>query len=200
MSDKTKTQRLSQQVEFVVQHLNVESKYLDSVIESSLEMQSILRERGSTPVNPAATPSPAEAKPDSSLQAERNERLKQKLDKLKNDIARDFMPVLEGRKKLVEVLGSIDPKQEATPSVTSLALLVGEPYKSELKKLRNEIRNKLNQVQSISMGSQALLIYTLDFYNRLLTGLSQEYRQSNYYNSMGQTQNQFAGSLIKTNC
>ncbi len=200
MLDQTQTQRLQEQVEEIIQHLNVESKYLDSVIESSREMQSILRERGSASAKPASASQPNETSPESSHHAERNKRLKQKLDQLKNDIAREFLPILEGRKRLLEVIRSLDPKHETTPSVTTLALLVDEPQRSKLKKLRSEIRNKLHQVQSISMGSQALLIYTLDFYNRLLTGLSQDYRQSNYYNAQGQTQNQFAGSLIKTNC
>ena len=200
MFDFDKAKDMTNTAEFIIQHLSMESKYLDSVIDSSLEMQLILREGRSTPGDPDVPRMRDEATANGSLQAERHHRMKKKLDKLKGEIAREFLPVLEGRKKLVEVLGSIDPTQTGTPSVTSLALRVEEPYRSELKKLRSEIRSKLNQVQSISMGSQALLIYTLDFYNRLLTGLSQDYRQSNYYNSMGQTQNQFAGSLIKTNC
>jgi flagellar biosynthesis/type III secretory pathway chaperone len=201
MIETTKTtQRLNQQVETIIRHLHVESKYLDSVIEFSHEMQSVLRTRRSTPSQPTAAVEPADNKPASSIHAERTEQLKQKLDGLKQKIAREFLPVLEGRKKLAATLKRLDPNQETMPSATALALRVGEPWRSQLKQLRSEIRNKLNQAQSISMGNQALLIYTLDFYNRLLTGLSQDYRQSNYYNSMGHTQNQIAGSLVKTNC
>lgn len=195
MAKKTEHTMLSNdQANFAINHLTLESQYLDSVIETSLEMQLILRERPATAatVNGNAT--------NTALQLERNQRLKVRLSKLREKIAEQFLPVLEGRKQLVEFLKSVDPDQTKTPSVSALAMKVEEPHRSELKRLRCEIRGKLNQVQSISMGSQALLIYTLDFYSKLLTGISQDIRQPKYYNSLGRSQKQLAGSLLKTNC
>ena len=190
---------------------------MDTVIESSLEIQSALREHRTRPALRIATPAvesqdvpngesdgtatePAARPATPSLEAERHQRLEGRLSKLRSEIADAFEPVLQGRRKFVEVLRAIEPTNSHTPSVSALLLKTDEPQRSKLKNLRNEIRRKLNEVQSISMGNQAVLIYTLDFYNRLLTGISTDQRQSNYYNSHGQTKTRQTGSLVRTNC
>ena len=210
------TESLSDEcVLFIVQHLRVESSHLDTVIESSLEMQAMLRESRNNRVpgdnaetkNDVAKPTTENKLPEGEtptannlLQAERNRRLQAQLIKLRQQITQQALPVLEGRRKLVELLNAIQPSAEKTPSLSELATKVDGPLRKELKQLRNEIRGKLNEVQSISMGNQAVLLYTLDFYNRLLTGLSTDGERSSYYDSTGQSQNRFAGGFVQTDC
>lgn len=196
------------QAQFIVNHLRLESRHLDAVIESSLEMQAILRERrtveplGTTlPTGPhSASPNAPDEPTDHARETQRNHRMAARLSVLRRKIAEQFVPVLDSRRKLGEVLKTISSDQDRAPTVTSLALMVDEPLRGELKTLRREIRSKLNQVQSISMGNQAVLIYTLDFYGRLLSGLTPDKTQSNYYDANGRSQSHFAGSLVRTNC
>jgi flagellar biosynthesis/type III secretory pathway chaperone len=202
---------MNEKISFIVEHLRTESKHLDEVIESSLEMQAILRESrnhppaklhvaGDSESSERETESPSDKPNGQNLQSERTERLNDRLRELRTDIAQRALPVLEGRKQLVEVLKAVDSNAEKTPSLSELATQVDEPLRTELKQLRSDIRSKLNQVHSISMGNQAVLLYTLDFYNRLLTGLSTDGEQSSYYNSTGRSQNHFAGSFVQTKC
>lgn len=203
MSDPKTDPKLNQKLSLIARHLRVESAYLDTVIESSLEMQLILRERRSPTVSEKSMQieSDTDDRPSTiSIQAERAQRLNQRMVKLRVDVEQGFLPIAEGRRQLVSVLRTIDEDSERTPTLSELAMRVEEPLKSELKAMRNEIRGKLNQVHSISMGNQAVLLYTLDFYNRLLSGLSTDDRQSNYYNANGQSQNHIAGSLVQTKC
>ena len=199
---------MNEKISFIVEHLRTESKHLDYVIESSLEIQSILREfrnnrasmrqeESDSNTSPSETEKPNK-KPD--LRSRRTERSNERLRELRADIAQRALPVLEGRKKLVEILKAVDSTAEKTPSLVELASQVDEPLRTELKQLRSDIRSKLNQVHSISMGNQAVLLYTLDFYNRLLTGLSTDGEQSSYYNSTGRSQKRVAGSFVQTNC
>ena len=204
MSEAKSSSPMNEKIAFIVEHLRAESNHLDLVIESSLEMQSILRESrdnrnpGKKAANEAETTS---GKPESDgLQVERNQRLNDRLHELRSDIATRALPVLEGRKKLVEVLNAVDANSKKTPSLSELASQVDEPLRTELKQLRNDIRGKLNEVHAISMGNQAVLLYTLDFYNRLLTGLATDGEQSSYYNSTGRSQNHIAGSFVQTKC
>jgi len=203
MSDPITDSKMREKLSLIVRHLRVESTYLDTVIESSLEMQSILRGRR----NPVSAAQPLSNELEHvedglviGLQADLDQRLNQRMAKLRADIEQDFLPIARGRRVLVDVLRSIDPDGEKTPTLSELAMRAEDPLRGELKSLRNEIRSKLNQVHSISMGNQAVLLYTLDFYNRLLAGLSTDDQQSNYYNANGRSQNHIAGSIVQTKC
>lgn len=202
----------------VVAQLKVESEYLDTVIESSKEMQTILRaSRGAAPTSsppatgnevrqPATTAGETVLKRTESpivvsgLQAEFNEQLNARMAALRTKLETDFLPVVSGRKTMIGVLKSLDPTAEQTPTLSEIAARVEGPLKSDLKRLRSEIRSKLNQIHSISMGNQAVLLYTLDFYNRLLAGLSGDPEQSSYYNANGRSQHHTSGSIVRTNC
>lgn len=192
----------------VINHLEVESKFLDFVIQSSEKMQTLLRYRNrvtdlSTDDKEKADVSPKSApKSQSEPQpaTESNQLLAKRLTEIRKEIAKRFLPVMEGRKAMVEIMNSIVPDQSRTPSVSALALKVDEPVRSRLKNLRNEIREKMNRVQAISLGSQAVLLYTVDFYNRLLTGLSPECDQSKYYSATGRSQTRHDINLIQANC
>jgi flagellar biosynthesis/type III secretory pathway chaperone len=200
MSDLTNDSMMQDKLALIVRHLQVESGHLDTVIESSLEMQSILRARR-TPIAPSQNESGSvDNPPTTGLRVDRNQRLNQRMLKLRADIEQNFQPIAQGRKQLVDVVKTMDPNAEKTPTLSELAMHVEEPLRSKLKLLRNEIRGKLNRVHSISMGNQAVLLYTLDFYNRLLSGLSSDDQQSSYYNADGRSQNHSAGNIVQTNC
>ena len=208
MSNSKFNSPTNEKISFILEHLRTESNHLDYVIESSLEIQSILRgfRNQRTPTrqeendgNPGQNETAARDQP-SDLQSKRIERSNERLHELRAKIAQRAVPVLNGRKKLVEMLKAVDSTAEKTPSLVELASQVDEPLRTELKQLRSDIRSKLNQVHSISMGNQAVLLYTLDFYNRLLTGLSTDGQQSSYYNSTGRSQNHVAGSFVQTKC
>lgn len=189
----------------IIEHLKTESAFLDSAIESSLEIQEALRQhRGINAEEPGkelGEPLISESEaPVNMTQQQRNEALNGRLARLRDRIAETFLPIVESRREFVRILRSLDSSSNQTPSVTALALKVDEPYRSQLKEIRNDLRAKITQVQSISMGNQAVLIYTMDFYNRLLTGLSREQVQSNYYNAMGESQNQYSSDLLRTEC
>jgi len=199
------TSALNQTIVKIIAHLETESKFLDSVVESTLEIQEALRKHREIPREPMVclsgnTVASIQLLNITPMQAERNRRLNEYLTKLREGISKSFLPVLQGRKKLVELLATIDPTQTRAPTVSELAVRVDEPYRSQLKSLRTEMRAKLSRVHSISMGNQAVLIYTLDFYNRLLNGLSQEGGGSTYYNQMGKSKQLKSGNFIQTNC
>jgi hypothetical protein len=231
----------------ILDQLKIESVYLDTVVESSLEMQGLLRERPndaktesdskkpnsneglqektsnkrSEKINP---PSNSFANnPDlqglntgrknenqldkmetddqqSELKFERSQRVTKRLEELRTKIENDFVPVIKGRRTMVQVLKSMTQESSRTPTLSELAAGSEEPLKTQLKAMRNEIRAKLNQIHSITMGNQAVLLYTLDFYNRLLAGLSGDARNSNYYNANGHTQQHSSGNIVRTNC
>ena len=204
MIEKTSNSKMLEKAQSIIEHLKVESAFLDSVIDSSREMQALLRHR--QPVQGASAnrdPQETESVDDRATapidQTERNQQLTARLTEIREQIARQFLPVIEGRRKMVETIHAINVKQEPTPSITSLALKVDEPIRGNLRALRDEIRFKLNQVQAISMGSQAILLYTMDFYQRMLTGLSKDKTRSSYYNATGRSQNTTAINLIETN-
>lgn len=196
--------KMSEKANSVIAHLEMESQFLDFVIESSLEMQSLLRDRQTFQSVPLVQPTDRLAVDDEAVtnrpKNDQNERLKSRLAEIRQQIARQFQPVIEGRRNMVEIMNSITPNRSQPPSVTALTLKIDEPFRGRLKQLRNEIRLKLNQVQSISMGSQAVLLYTMDFYNRLLTGLTKDQTRSSYYNSMGRTHNRSSVNFVETNC
>lgn len=216
MNDQQPNISIDSIAKLVAHQLKAESKYLETVIASCTEMQSILRERGKLgrrPVGSENPPSsseesvsmedsiaPEEATDSTSLPAELERRSEQRIQDLRTATEANFHPIVGGRKGMIQALVAIDLQAKSTPTLTELASLVQEPRKSELKNLRIEIRSKLNQIHSISMGNQAVLLYTLDFYNRLLAGFSGGTEQSSYYNASGRSENHIPGSIVQTNC
>jgi hypothetical protein len=103
---------------------------------------------------------------------------------------------LESRRQLPGILAALcDTPEKAT--LSSIAASLPQPVKGQLMELRWEIRGKMDQVYAISMGNQAVLIYTLDFYDQLLPGSRSD---SGCYNATGQTQNQYDAGVIKNHC
>ena len=193
---------IAEKTAFIIDHLECESKYLDKVIVCSSEIHESLRMFRDQ--EPAATTSSSSATKLSLLsftpnQEERNKELTEMMARIRLKMSEDVEPILPIRKQFVEVIRSLVPDWDRAPSLTSLALMVDEPLRSKLKQLRSEIRGKLRKIQTIAMGNQAVLIYTMDFFNRLLTGISDSQLPEKCYNSAGQTKNQSTGNFIQTN-
>lgn len=198
------SEELSFAVDLVINHLRRESDYLDTVIACSLKMKDVLRDRPTNLHAENAAASAAFADSPASEQAAPEQtpvapQTHEKLDAMRGDLARQFVPVLEGRQQMKSALQEFKPYLD-TPTVSSLAPKLNEPARHELKQLRNDIRAKLNEVRAITMGNQAVLIYTMDFYHRLLTGLSNNVEPAKAYNKSGKLTNQVGGGMLQKEC
>ena len=191
MEDDSHNLTLTETAEFVIRQLEAESEFLDGVIQSSLEMQNLLRvvrrhERGPETESPGS--------------------VTDRLTGLKKQLGEQFKPVESGRNAILERVHSIQTESSRQKPLTAreLAREVAEPQRGRLMQLRAEIRAKLNRIQAISMGNQAVLVYTMDFYNRLLTGLNLCPAESAGYDATGSSTTGAAphlpGNFIQTTC
>ena len=184
---------LVEKADSIILQLQSESEFLDAVIESSLELQALLRvgrrsgtssEEGDEPETDVAT----------------------RIARLKDQLGDRFQPIESGRKSMMDHIRSIQAHSNARQPLTAkeLARHVPDPQRSRLTQLRNEIRAKLNRIQAISMGNQAVLVYTMDFYNRLLTGLALRPADSSGYDASGSSTkgstHRIPGNFIQTTC
>lgn len=182
---------VAERLTIVFGHLQMESLYLDTVIESGLEIQEILRKQRSIPT--------AVAGEEATLAQTETQKIMQRLTELREEISERFLPVLEARKKLPAILKTFVPEGEESPSLSSLFFLIKDPFRSKLKNLREEIKKKLDKVYSITMGNQTVLIYTLNYYDVLLNGNTPK---SDCYDASGLTQAQsfLKSTFVATNC
>ena len=97
------------------------------------------------------------------------------------------------------VLSEMQPLTESLPTISLLAPKLEEPFRSRLKELRNQIKQKLNQIRAIMMGNQAVLIYNMDFYHRLFNS-HQESPPTKAYNASGKVTQPVGSSLLKKSC
>ncbi len=189
-------------IDYVLTHLRRESTYLDTVIECSLKIKDVLREpqtNPNAPTTPESATGPAEVSNETAPSRPAALPSHERLDALRSDLARQFVPVLEGRQRMKSALQEFKPILE-TPNVSSLAPRLQEPARRELKQLRDDIKEKLNEVRAITMGNQAVLVYTMDFYHRLLTGLSSDVQPSKAYNKSGKLSNQVGSGMLQKEC
>ncbi len=178
----------------IIRQLESESEFLDAVIESSLELQDLLRvgRRNRAPAADEKRDPPTDV-------ALRIARLKERLGSR-------FEPLKSGRDAMIDHIRSIQAHSNSRSPLTAkeLARRVPDPQRSRLTQLRNEIRSKLNRIQAISMGNQAVLVYTMDFYNRLLTGLALQPADSSGYDASGASTSgathRIPGNFIQTTC
>ncbi len=192
-------------VQAIVDHLRRESEYLDTVIVCSLNMKDLLNRprvtartnlTAKSPLAQTATAVTANAE---SLALETGNPL-DRLTALRGDLARQFLPLIEGRQRLQSTLQHFEPMFDTVPTLRDLAPKLAIPIRNELNQLRHDIKSKLQEVQAITMGNQAVLIYTLDFYHRLITGITGESPSPQAYNSHGQMMTPVASSLLQKEC
>ena len=170
-------------IDFLQSHLKQELKLLDVAIDSANKVREILRVRRSSTNSSSDGPqstSDLDSEEIPSLSSDRTRLLN-----LQNDVALSAGPIVDSRKELAAVLAAAAP-EHSSPSLRQVAAGVAEPAKSELLRLRKEVREKLTQFQAISMSNQTVLIYSLDFYSQLLGGSN----QTSGYDASGQARQQ----------
>lgn len=177
-------------VAFILKQLAAESAFLDDVIESCLQMQTIVRDgRNSRAENSSSKARQEGSDPISGLRQQLEQR---------------FEPIQQGRQQMLNLIASLPLPTTVPRTAAELARRVEEPERGQLIGLRAEIRSKFNRIQAICMGNQALLVYTLDFYNRLLAGLSRQPVGSAGYDATGATTNpsitRLPGNIVQTRC
>ena len=206
--------QLTHQIGFILDHLQNESEYLDVVIECSMKMKEILSRirtrsvsgkgsqeeanRGGSIGSDTKSQAPETEAPTASGLPEADPI--QELNCLRESLLRQFLPVLEGRRQLATVREELDPMLEGRPTVSMLSKRLDEPARSDLIRLKRDILNKINEVRSINIGNQAVLIYSINFYDRLLSGLSGESVSAPCYSANGEIQKSWGGGLLKTDC
>ena len=194
--------QLMEKTRQVMQHLRQESVLLDAVIESSLEVQSILKEQRKRQTDELVS-SNSETEAGQKLEVARshygrNEEGRARLNRLNSEITEKFHPVLEARKRLPLLLSELEMQVDTPVSVTNLSRKISEPMKSELMTLRNEVKTKYNEFSAIAMGNQTVLVYTLSYFDQVLAGGRSGL---NSYDASGQTQKGSPDSgFLKTSC
>ena len=190
-------------VQAIVEHLRRESAYLDTVIACSLKLKDLLN-RPSVKVRANLPPKTSlrltESAATGDLAMIESGRSIEGLTTLRGDLARQFLPLIEGRQQLQSALQHFEPLFDAPPTLRDLAPRLAVPIRNELNQLRHDIKTKLQEVQAITMGNQAVLIYTLDFYHRLITGITGESPAPQAYNSHGQMTTPMSSSLLQKEC
>jgi hypothetical protein len=174
----------------ILEHLQQESSYLDSVIDCSAKMTELLNQSSFATAAPwkQSTSSPAD------------KDLAESLNRMRVDLANQFGPVSEGRREMNSVLANLPIRADGATSLRELAPHLEGPLRDELNRLRSEIRDKLREAQAITLGNQAVLIYTLDFYHRLMTGIAGEAVATHSYNANGQMTHSHALHLVEKKC
>lgn len=174
----------------VLDHLHQESAYLDTVIACSSKMTELLKQSSFSKVSTT----------DRSTSNLRDLEPVDSINRIKIDLANSFAPIVAGRKTMHSVLDKLNTNSPNAASLRELATLLDAPVRDELYRLRNEIRDKLQEVQTITLGNQAVLIYTLDFYHRMMMGITGETMSAYSYNANGQMTQSPAGHLVEKKC
>lgn len=178
--------------EFVAEHLRLESSYLDFVIECSEQLKEILKSDSMCRLG--LTSDPAEAA-SSAAQPQADQQILRMDLEAKNR----FANLAGGRKRLNQLLGRIATRDGKPPSLRLLISDLAAPLKDELKSLRNDVNRKLKWIQSVNSGTQAVLAYTMNYYQKFLNGLSCEEPGNPCYSPTGQVAPRTSG-ILRTNC
>ncbi len=195
MLTKQKTHSISDiDLQFVYQHLQLESKYLDFVIDCSEQLRAHLNPNSSGTTEPNQSGEKKVAVPTVDVQ-----ELDRKIAELRVDSVEPFSSLAEGRLKLTAILKLAFPESQRPPSLRDLIRLTEEPMRAKLKNLRIETRAKLNRIHTVNTGTQAVLAYTMNYYEKLLNGISGTEISSQRYSSSGEMSPHMPG-IIRTNC
>lgn len=85
-------------------------------------------------------------------------------------------------------------------SISGLLALLESDDQLRIRQLRSQIFDKLEVIRSITLGSQMVLYYSLDFYHRLMRGLAGSESTSSSYSPQGRKESVEAGQVILKNC
>lgn len=158
-------------VESVMGYLQTESTHLDRMITTSRELQRQLHRR------------PAQSADD--------------LPGVFAEIERRQLEINSERDRLLARLQELPGQPSNLTSFTGLL----EPVQQEqIRRLRAEIYDKLETIRSITLGSQMVLFYSLDFYQRMIRGLSGNDSTPGGYSPGGRRDSLETGQVMTRNC
>jgi hypothetical protein len=177
---------LNRVAQLAIGQLRAELNLLETVINECSEMQTVLRAG--------------------------NADFESKMSEVRQRLDHTAEPVLKRRQGFLQQIGEVATLLGNNANLSSLIASVNSPMRDEIAALRREVLNKLNLIRSITWGNQAVLIYTMDFYQRMMAGFSSigqpsgaqsrsvTQNPSNCYNAVGKVKHEWAGCLIKRNC
>ncbi|HMP80515.1 MAG TPA: flagellar export chaperone FlgN, partial [Pirellulaceae bacterium] len=115
-------------------------------------------------------------------------------------LAEQFAPVAHGRQAMLTALSTLKGMPSGTVTISRLTSRLSPPLRDELHHLRNTVKAKVLDIQAMIMGNQAILMYTMDFFGRLLTSLTGELEPAQAYNARGQLSSSANASIVKQQC
>ena len=172
-----------QEITFLLQHLQMESKFLDFIIERSEKIREHL---ASDLIKSKSSTSDLDFEIDAF-----NVDEVQRLD--------EFVGLADGRTKLNELLRSCANEAGAVPTLRDFIRTLPNPVRDELKTLRTQLNHKLRRVQTVNSGTQAILTYTLSYYEKFQNGLSDGQSPTGRYSSSG-TVARLASRILQRDC
>ena len=178
----------------LLSHLEREIEFLNLLVDATLKVRTLLRpqrpaESGDTTVAADTTP------PESQVQ--RNERTRKQLEALQRAIEAGFPLVAESRNQFSQLVSGI-PTATRPRSLNELRTCLDPSQQSVFDQLQAQLRSKLNEFHSITQANQTAILYSLDFYERLLGGSPQD---RNCYDASGKTDSSPAAyRFLRTNC
>lgn len=178
----------------ILDHLQHESRYLDGVITCSIRMSDLLKQSS---LNHAPQSDPVA--PDVDHEPPVKHEFEQ-INRMRRQLLDQFSPIASGRDEIQVVLKKLETETKNSPSLRELAPHLEPHVRDELNRLRTEIRQKLQDIQVITLGNQAILVYTLDFYHRLMTGITGESQVVRGYNACGQITQSASNHLFEKQC
>ncbi|HMO13173.1 MAG TPA: flagellar export chaperone FlgN [Pirellulaceae bacterium] len=178
----------------IADHLRRELAYLNELIEYSNQLNTLLT-RPRRPVSLPVSAGPPNDSADVTIVDQENHA--NQIANLGVEFGEKFAPIAKARNLLKSLLDKFKSSTDIEPTISQLTTLLAVPLREELIHLRQEIKSRLNELQAINMGNQTLLVYTLDFYERMITGMSSEHQVSQAYNSHGQVTSHVASHLFQ---
>ncbi len=176
--------------QFLCRHLQLESQYLDFLIHCSEQIREQLStEFTGSPdasVNPVEPPSPVEGLP-------------AQLEKLAKQQGQPFSKLADERNQLKQLLRQHADGHGKTPSLRQFIRRLPPKQRLELMQVRDELNRKLIQIQSINAGTQTVLAYTMNYYERFLNGISGQENNGSRYSASGAVPHLKAG-ILGTEC
>lgn len=170
-SDQARHAAAAALLDQVSTHLSAESRHLDEMITSSRELQRQLRRQ-----------------PGQSAE---------ELPQLFRQIEERQTAINQAREGVVAELATLPG---APVNLSAYLLLLSDDQASPVRRLRNEIFDKLETVRSITLGNQMVLYYSYDFYQRLLLALTGNESQTGGYSPTGRRESVETGKVVLRNC
>lgn len=162
--------------EAIADHLCKELALLEKVIGCSQRMQDLLQ-RSAIPVRFTSQ----------SVHSQQTgqENGLQGIHQIRNELSDEFDSISDQRVQFFQMIKDLSRESGPTPTLAQLVPRLPQKLRNQLTLLRTEIKSKLQEIQSMTMANQTVLMYTLDFYQRLISGLSADEYQQPAYDASG---------------